>query len=305
MAVFPRQQSDAPTSASATSTPTNPTPFFPDPSARIHPDGGRSSELPKTVLEWVFVILFILLGLGFILYRANQLKLANRPLREFFHRRRRSSSHSHPAIPISYANLHTRSGPYDSTHFSNLTLANVPSSYQLSQLGRPAEARTRTRTRGVNTDSGGRRLDSRPPNEHGEGWDEEKDVLPAYDRHGGPPGYMESGIGTAGGGGVGMIRVGQALGLLHASFSGVSEDHDRAGVTSTTTTATRRDVPDSNSTVNPDTDTFSNPNPNGSDSGTTYPPNPSSVSRGVNPDSGSVSQSHPHLHPQPQAPVQT
>ncbi|KAF5343505.1 hypothetical protein D9758_015639 [Tetrapyrgos nigripes] len=141
---------------------------------------------------------------------ANQLRLSNRPLHEFFHRRKRSHSgpqsrfsftsptgldgHNHihayphlqthvprisgPALPTyaSYANDNTRSR--DTPHDFSMTPANVPSAYQLYQmqlglgpyLARPEEAYSGPRTGAAYIDEGGRRLDSRP-SEDGDGWD--------------------------------------------------------------------------------------------------------------------------------------
>ncbi|KAK7436418.1 hypothetical protein VKT23_019129 [Stygiomarasmius scandens] len=108
----------------------------------------------------------------------------------------------------------------------NIDLAGVPSSAQLSQLARHGSLalspRTRTRTRAVNVDEGGRRLDSGPragDEDYGYGSSDghgEKDDLPAYDKHGGPPGYVEvqfpgmiTGVGAGGGCGIATTATAQ------------------------------------------------------------------------------------------------
>ncbi|KAK7435107.1 hypothetical protein VKT23_019799 [Stygiomarasmius scandens] len=239
------------------STSSSASPFFPDPSTRVDPPNSSSEDsgLPKTVLEWIFLTLAILLVFALIIRRLNQLKIHSRPLNEFFSfrrhrisarraRSRRSSRHSRQSSSSSitspyaspYITAERARSQIPRTHFLapyprippasysspsanagyNIDLAGVPSSAQLSQLARHGSLalspRTRTRTRAVNVDEGGRRLDSVPQagdEDYGYGSSDghgEKDDLPAYDKHGGPPGYVEvqfpgmiTGVGAGGG----------------------------------------------------------------------------------------------------------
>lgn len=84
----------------------------------------------------------------------------------------------------------------------NIPLANVPSAYT-------AERTRGRRVRGAGTDASGRRLDGG----RGEGQGREGDELPAYDKYGGPPGYLDLEAGLTG--------LGLGLGHGHGLTPGV------------------------------------------------------------------------------------
>ncbi|KAF8632471.1 hypothetical protein AX15_001870 [Amanita polypyramis BW_CC] len=207
------------TVASTTSS-VNSVPFFPDPST-LHPpsssthSGQSSGQLAKNVIIYILLAFAVLLSLFLTFKRLRHLQRSDQPLRRFFSVPRFKSSplSNHPHSETTPGRPHTRprrrppshyvdhdhtdypdTALYDddvrypittSPHLSS-DLRALPLAYYPYGNGRRAPVR---RTRAANVDEQGRRLDSR--------WDpdqqsmDDKEMLPAYDKYGGPPGYVD------------------------------------------------------------------------------------------------------------------
>ncbi|KAF8637459.1 hypothetical protein AX17_002804 [Amanita inopinata Kibby_2008] len=214
---------------SLTSTTTvNTAPFFPDPTSVRPPpspspsDGRR--DLAKSVLAYVFLGVALFIIVFFALRRLQYLKRTDRPLRQFFFSSSPSTNpstnnnannsnnnnnsnngraRSYPRQPLSHTYIPTSasfSSPpplsdseiypttiYDTSDvrypiYASLHLRSLTSPYHHHHHHPHHNSR---RTRAADVDEGGRRLDS--------GFDDDgdKEMLPAYDRFGGPPKYVE------------------------------------------------------------------------------------------------------------------
>ncbi|TDL26935.1 hypothetical protein BD410DRAFT_825386 [Rickenella mellea] len=146
-----------------TSIPT-PTSVFSTPS--------KSSDLTKTVLEWVFAIAALLVVASLTLWRYAKLRRSNQPLHQFIPR-----PHSHEL------RVTTRPSP-------------APQAQQTE--GRSTSHRGRRAAQGADIDAEGRRGGVRDPDDHVSGapaeTEEDKDELPAYDKSSSPPKYLELGL---------------------------------------------------------------------------------------------------------------
>jgi len=212
------------TTSTSSSQTTPPTPttgaftFFPEPSTLHPPPDPEEADrnLAKNIVGYV-VLAFVLIVILFILLRRfYHLRRDNQPLSNFFRIRRSSPPRSGPSsiyarsgssliLPAqSYSRPRLRPN-YDvdeNTSYENpsvfddvrypITAAQhlspdlryIPLSY--FPFGYHAGTR---RTRAADVDEQGRRLDSgRDPDQHSL---DGKDVLPAYDRYGGPPKYVD------------------------------------------------------------------------------------------------------------------
>ncbi|KAK2467703.1 hypothetical protein APHAL10511_000297 [Amanita phalloides] len=208
-----------PTISSSMNTPSLPSPFFPDPSTlRAPPDPGQADRnLAKNVFEYVLVSFVIIVVVFLIFYRLRRLSQTNRPLSHFFRPslfRRRSptstppsaySSSQNPVAVPSRSYFRSRLRPHygDTTYQSpslyddvrypitasrNLSpdLRDLPLSVLPYTYGYHVATR---RTRAADVDEHGRRMDSgRDPDRLSL---DDKEILPAYDRYGGPPKYMD------------------------------------------------------------------------------------------------------------------
>ncbi|KAL1740653.1 hypothetical protein HDZ31DRAFT_47073 [Schizophyllum fasciatum] len=136
-------------------------------------DGDGDGVLSKTVLEWLFLAIAIFLLFSILARRLMIMKRANQPVSDFFRVQSQWMSPESPPRP-SRAIPCSQPCPRDMAY-----IAPLPSAHP-----HPRRAR---RTRGANTDGRGRRLDW-GGDDYASSVDE-KDVLPAYDKVGGPPEY--------------------------------------------------------------------------------------------------------------------
>jgi len=175
-----RASSIAPPPSSTSSEP----PFFPDPSTLVRPTQTLQSqgkqELTKSILEWLFLVIALILITTILTCRSFQLRRQNRSLKEFFSLSQPSSSlpaTGRPRRVPRTTGLPTLHDPYRPISLTHAMLypppTPLPSVYHSNWR----------RTHAADTDAGGRRAGG-PEDDH-------KDALPAYDNVGGPPKYME------------------------------------------------------------------------------------------------------------------
>lgn len=155
-------------------------PFFP--TGLVPPTQTSASshkqELPKSILEWLFFVIAVVLITTVLTCRSCQLRRQNRPLSEFFSISQNSRSNSgRPRRIPRTTGLPPLNGPLRPISLTHAMLYPPPSPL-------PAAYRSNgRRTRAADTDAGGRRAGN-PEDDH-------KDMLPAYDNIGGPPKYVE------------------------------------------------------------------------------------------------------------------
>ncbi|TFK33095.1 hypothetical protein BDQ12DRAFT_691607 [Crucibulum laeve] len=167
----------------------NTTPFFPDPTDVPTNDETKArGNLAKTVLEYLFLSVAIILTVFIIFRRCIVLKREKKPVTQFFNvdrneDRRINSSRNFPRTTGLPPVQHDGSGPY--AFYPSPYLTAVPTSY----------AGNGRRVRAFDIGEGGRRV--------GGGGDydtlSDKDLLPAYDNIGGPPKYQELELQVCGG----------------------------------------------------------------------------------------------------------
>jgi hypothetical protein len=165
----------------------NTSPFFPEPST-LRPAGSsnESGGLAKSVLEYLFLALALIIVTSIILRRLTRLKRMNQPISTFFHSDNDYPNTSHIRTPRNFPRTTglpplSRDGlpypPYPDPH-----LTGFPAVY----LGRNTR-----RTNAQDIDASGRRVVAQSVElDHG-GELGDKDALPAYDHYGGPPKYVE------------------------------------------------------------------------------------------------------------------
>ncbi|KAJ4483145.1 hypothetical protein C8R41DRAFT_840720 [Lentinula lateritia] len=175
--------SSTPTSSSITSASTSTSSAS---STGTDPDPATNA-LTKNVLEWIFLALVVIFVSSVVHRRLHALTRNGLPIRSFFSARNVRTPSANPRP----------SRPFPSTFSSSLSaydLANVPTAYNpfatIYSSTSPSN-RTRNPTRAADIDSGGRRLGEGPSDYHN-GFGDRKDTLPAYDKHGSPPGYIAS-----------------------------------------------------------------------------------------------------------------
>ncbi|KAL0057655.1 hypothetical protein AAF712_015696 [Marasmius tenuissimus] len=180
-------------------------------------DRDRTNQTAKTILEWLFLGFALLLLAAIALRRLNKLRNDGIPLSQFFHRNnryRRARSRGLLSSPVTTEisprerrlprttglpalSPTTASAPY---HLAEIPVARLSGdrhgndryAHQINHLlYGPAR---RARTRAADIDRGGRRGVGEQGVERDYGGDDEDDEdggLPAYDKHGGPPVYVE------------------------------------------------------------------------------------------------------------------
>ncbi|KIM42043.1 hypothetical protein M413DRAFT_445221 [Hebeloma cylindrosporum] len=163
-------------------TATNITPSIADSTLQPSPPSNNSnskSELTKTVVEYLFLGVAVLIVASIILRRLMRLKRANQPYSAFF-----SLNSTHPSAQSQGGRNFPRTTglpppipgqPYPEPHLSGFP----PAYLQYSSRG----------IRAGDVDSRGRRAATMELDHDGELGD--KDALPAYDVSGGPPKYLE------------------------------------------------------------------------------------------------------------------
>ncbi|KAE9400648.1 hypothetical protein BT96DRAFT_938463 [Gymnopus androsaceus JB14] len=161
------------------------------PSASSSSPGGESvTSFSKNVLEWLFLALVVLALATVIHRRLNSLRRNGIPPSSFF------SARSHNLNPRLRAPR--TAGRFPSAYSNSLSayVANVPVAYDpFARFPYSGESPNRsssnqTATRAADIDAGGRRAAGGPSDYNGDMGD--KDALPAYDKFGGPPGYIDS-----------------------------------------------------------------------------------------------------------------
>ncbi|KAJ4487272.1 hypothetical protein C8J55DRAFT_507428 [Lentinula edodes] len=178
--------SSTPTSSSSSSITSASTSTSSALSTGTNPDPATNA-LTKNVLEWIFLALVVIFVSSVVHRRLHALKRNGLPIRSFFSARNVRAPSANPRP----------SRPFPSTFSSSLSaydLANVPTAYNpfatIYSFTTPSN-RTRNPTRAADIDSGGRRIGEGPSDYHN-GSGDRKDTLPAYDKHGSPPGYIAS-----------------------------------------------------------------------------------------------------------------
>ncbi|KAG7086046.1 hypothetical protein E1B28_003567 [Marasmius oreades] len=203
-------------------------PFFPDPTNTPTPQQNDDSQghISKAILEWLFLAFVLLIFAGIAIRRANRLRNDGVPLSQFFRRRNRHRRRSESLLSNTNqqettqirrlprtTGLPTLSPSSASTpfHLAEIPVAHLSGDRQGSDdryihhinhllYGR---GRRPARTRGVDIDERGRRGVGERDVERDYLGDEDLDDgvgdgLPAYDKHGGPPVYVEvSGVRAA------------------------------------------------------------------------------------------------------------
>jgi len=174
------------TSTSAASSSSD-TPFFPNPSSLVPPTqtsvSSNKEVSPKSVLEWLFFVVALVLIGTLVTCRSWQLRRRNRPFNQFF-------SITQPPPPPGRPRRISRT-----TGLPPLNEPLRPISLTHSMLYPPvsplpaAYRADRRRTRAADIDEGGRRAGN-----PGDGNLDHKEMLPAYDNVGGPPKYVEMNI---------------------------------------------------------------------------------------------------------------
>ncbi|KAF7976557.1 hypothetical protein HWV62_6217 [Athelia sp. TMB] len=163
------------TSSTIASTNSN---FFSAPSSLTKPTSteGHGTALSKSILEWVFLVIAIVLLAAFLFLRTVQLRKRHQPLTRFFSSTGPSPSYTGRPQSVPRTGLPAFGvlpARYPLTpEMLYPSLEPLPSAYTRGQ-----------RTRAADTDEGGRRA--------GGADDDAKDMLPAYEGGGGPPKYME------------------------------------------------------------------------------------------------------------------
>ncbi|RDB18159.1 hypothetical protein Hypma_000569 [Hypsizygus marmoreus] len=185
-------QGAASLTTSASPSTTSDPPFFPSPSPPMkqEDDDGGGNNLAKSVLEYAVLAVGLTLVACFVLQRIARLKRANQPMRNFF------SSSAASTLSSSSTNR---------TRFPRTNGLNSAPAYP-DLFPPPAAYRGSRRVHALDIDDGGRRLGG------GGEYDDlgDKDLLPAYEGGGGPPGYADVGtvLGYGYGYGGGMNGVG-------------------------------------------------------------------------------------------------
>ncbi|KAF4611703.1 hypothetical protein D9613_004044 [Agrocybe pediades] len=170
-----------------TPDPTNTAPFFPDPSTFKPPENSAASHndsknnLAKSILEYLFLGVVLLVVLAVVFRRFLTLKRSNQPLTAFFvptPDRRRGHIYARQTFPrtTGLPPIDPRNLVYPEPH-----LTGMPAAYRGINL---------RRVQAEDVDIYGRRLGHGTELDH-DGVLGDKDHLPAYDNIGGPPKYAE------------------------------------------------------------------------------------------------------------------
>ncbi|KAJ4483548.1 hypothetical protein J3R30DRAFT_1797901 [Lentinula aciculospora] len=178
---FRAESEFAPTASTTSVSPTSTSSASP---SELDPDS-TTQMLTKDVLEWLFLALVVLV-MGSIIYRRLYALKRNRlPITAFFsahNPRRNAGTISRPTRPFPSA-FGSSLSAYD--------LTNVPTAYNpFSSMYTSTLTGHRIQTQAADIDSGGRRVGSQS-DYHNE-FADQKDMLPAYDKSGSPPGYIDS-----------------------------------------------------------------------------------------------------------------
>ncbi|KAF8884502.1 hypothetical protein BD779DRAFT_1801684 [Infundibulicybe gibba] len=168
-----------------TMTTTTNTPFFPDPSTLTPPSQSPSPQSPsnnlaKSVLEYLFLAVVIILAGCVVARRFHRLKQSGQPLSHFFTLSRSDNDHLNRTGHYHGLSYNPHHLPHYRYRTAGSPLAPLPLVYGASR-----------RTRAADIDEGGRRLPGSGINEYDHDVLSDKDVLPAYDNIGGPPKYAD------------------------------------------------------------------------------------------------------------------
>ncbi|KAF8153854.1 hypothetical protein B0H34DRAFT_799791 [Crassisporium funariophilum] len=176
----------APQATPTSAVVTNTSPFFPDPSAPPASDG-KKGGLAKSVLEYLFLGVALIVVASIILRRITKMKRRSQPITAFF-----TSNTDLPTSAQRYGGPRqfprTTGIPpmrYDGQNYPlypDVHLTGIPAAY----MGPSAR-----RTRAADVDANGRRLGDRAVELDHDGELGDKDMLPAYDNFGGPPKYVD------------------------------------------------------------------------------------------------------------------